>query len=123
MRRVAVVLNVVFVVFTLFVIATDGPAAEPAYAVFIWLLLLIPLLTVFTLLRPGIVKASRIAALLNILLLGAICWALFDQYPHPSEPGFIEYVALALGTPILSAVSLFHGGRTDGRWRPEMKIT
>jgi len=43
----------------------------------------------------------------NVLLLALVGWALVDQYPHPSESGFIEYViALVLG-PFVSAVALF----------------
>ena len=50
------------------------------------------------------------AALGNIVLLGLVCLAIADQYPHPDEPGFLAFVALTVVTPILSALALVRNG-------------
>ena len=47
----------------------------------------------------------------NIVLLGFICWAFVDQYPHPQEEGFIAYVLIMVLTPILSIVALLFRGK------------
>ena len=111
MKPLALVCNVVSFLFTLLVIAGDGPATKTVYIVLMLLLLLIPILTLLALGRPQTFRARatavlRLAALGNLVLLGFVCWALVDQHPHPNEPGFLPYAALMILTPILSAIVL-----------------
>ncbi len=112
MKTAAIICNVVMLAFTALVMLTDGPATEPAYVIFGLLLFAVPLLSVAVLLLrratgPGL-RVAAVAA--NAVLLGFICWALVDQYPHPSEEGYIPYVVLVTVTPILSIVALSRGG-------------
>ena len=116
MKTVAVILNVVLLVFTCFVLATDGLPKEVTYIVFtIWTFLTL-ILNAAVISRGGISLVTRIAAIVfNIVLLGFICWSLVDQYPHPKEAGFIPFVILSLLTPVLNLLVLFRGGARDGR--------
>jgi hypothetical protein len=120
MRALAVLCNLVSVAFTLFVMATDGPPTTPIYFVFSALLLLVPALTMFALVRGGTGRGwlgakaapaggaalARAAAVCNMALVAFIGWALVDQHPHPSEKGFVAYVVMMLATPTLSAAVL-----------------
>lgn len=120
MKTLTVVCNIASLLFTLFVLATDGPPKEAVYIVVALLLLLIPLFTVFALVRGGAGKGrggaiQRAAGICNVVLLAFICSVLVKQYPHPSEPGFIEYAVLMLVTPILSAVVLLCSAWSDRR--------
>ena len=54
----------------------------------------------------------------NILLLGLVCWAVVDQYPHPEEEGVVAFTVLTVLTPILSAVVLFRTGRRSATRQP-----
>ena len=124
MKVLTVLCNLVLFVFTCLVLATDPAPTGPAYIVFTLLLLLIPLLTVFALARSragtdassvqangrGRTAMERAAGLSNVVLLGFVCWAIIDQYPHPEEDGVVAFTVLAVLTPILSAAVLF--GRT-----------
>ena len=133
MKTLAVLCNVLLIIFTCFVLATDGGPKQPAYVLLSVLMFGVPAFTVFTLARRPKREAEagapvaagsagtqvqkgptarptaieRAAGLCNIFLLGFICWALYDQYPHPAEAGFIPYVALTLLAPVLSIVTLF----------------
>jgi len=107
MKTVAVICNAVLFTFTGFVLATDGAPTKAAYVVIALVLLMTPIVTVFGLARRAAGDvARRAAAACNVLLLALVCWALVDQYPHPSEPGFIEYVIVTVLTPLLSVVAL-----------------
>ena len=96
------------------VLETDGLPTETGYIVFtLWALLTMVLsVVVIARFRAGEGLSSmrgkmRIAVIMcNIVLLGFICWALIDQYPHPEEDGFITYVILMMATPILSITVL-----------------
>ena len=137
MKIVAIICNIIWFGFTCIVLVTDGIPKEAAYLVFTLLMLLIPILNVVVLLGSGAGKGwlglhmkrkalddkskstgltsmsngMRIGSIIwNIVLLGFICWALIDQYPHPEEDGFIAYTLLTLLTPILSVVVLFLSG-------------
>ena len=125
MRTAAVVFDVVLVAFTCFVLATDGVSREVPYIVFGFLLLAVPTLSAALLVHrgghrsgsasdasPAMRRASHIAVLCNVWLLGTACWALYDQYPHPDEQGFVAYVTVVLLTPILSIVALL----TSSNW-------
>ena len=114
MKRLSIVLNVGLLAFTLFVMATDGPATKAAYKLFVLLLLGVPVFTTFALARGGGENAARFAAFLNVILLGAVFWALVDQYPHPEDPGVVPYAVLLVLTPIVSVVALRRGGRAPG---------
>ncbi len=124
MGTVAVVCNVLLVAFTCFVLATDGVAREVPYIVFGFLLLAVPTLSAALLVQralrptestpgvsPAMRRARQVGVLCNVWLLGTACWAIYDQYPHPDEPGFLAYVAVVLLAPILSIVALLAGGR------------
>jgi hypothetical protein len=116
MKPLVLVCNIVSLGFTLLVLATDGLATKASYIVFTLLLILIPIFTLLALARPRTFPAKaatilRLAAICNLVLLGFVCWALVDQYPHPNEPGFVPYAILMILTPILSAVVLL-------RYRP-----
>ena len=120
MRPLVLVCNVVSFLFTLLVIAGDGPATKTIYVVLMVLLLLIPMLTLLALGRPRAFRASatavlRLAALGNLILLAFVCWALVDQHPHPNEAGFLPYAALMILTPILSAIALLRHSPTELR--------
>ena len=119
MKIVAIVLNVLLIGFTVMVTMTDGPAVQTGYIVFSFMLVLIPTLNVIVISRSG-VKGGRYSSpragmkimtiVCNIVLLASVCWALIDQYPHPKEPGLLEFELLAILTPLLSmAVILLRG--------------
>lgn len=55
------------------------------------------------------------AAVSNIVLLGFVCWAIADQYPHPEEDGLIAFTVLIVLTPILSVVAIFRSGASHDR--------
>jgi succinate dehydrogenase hydrophobic anchor subunit len=134
MRIVAIVCNVLLFVFTSFVLATDGPPEEASYIVFaVWSQLTRIISAVvlfgtgasggwlgFRRIREALEGQQKtadlssrdrfmriVAILFNIVCFGFVCWALVDQYPHPNEAGFIEYVVFMILTPILSVVALF----------------
>jgi len=110
MKTLAVLCNVVLVAFTCFVIATDGAPTRAAYVVLTLVLLMTPLVTVLVLTRSVAgVRGRRVAVAFNVLLLAFVCWALVDQYPHPSEAGFIEYVIAVVLIPLLSVAALLRG--------------
>jgi hypothetical protein len=125
-RALAVLCNVVLAAATCLVLATEGAPKDAIYVVFTLLLMLIPLFTVFVLLRSraegtrprpagkaGSTTLGHVAVFANIVLLALICLAIVDQYPHPDEPGFLAFVALTVLTPILSALVLLR--RRNGR--------
>ena len=122
MGKVAIVCNALLCAFTGSVILTDGAPRDALYAVFGALLLLVPALTVWVILRGGpVLKLAALAA--NVVLVVSVVLAIVDQYPHPSEDGFVAYVLVVLVTPVLSAVVLARGGAAEGwrrllGWRP-----
>jgi len=86
MKTLAVLCNIVMFGFSSMVLATHGTPTKAAYVVFALLLLLVPIFTVFALVRSGAgsgpSKSSaiqRAALICNIVMLGFICWALVDQ--------------------------------------------
>jgi hypothetical protein len=120
----AVVCNIVLVAFTCFVLATDGVSREVPYIVFGFLLLAVPTLSAALLVQralrhiegtpgasPAMRRASQVGVLCNVWLLVTACWAIYDQYPHPDEQGFLVYVAVVVLAPILSIVALLAGGK------------
>ncbi len=143
MKTLVVLCNIVLFVFTCLVLVTDGPSDEMAYIIFTLLLLLIPILTVFAIVRRGsgtpggpeggvlskaqarmgLLSADRTplentAGICNLVLLGFVCWALVDQYPHPAEEGLVAFVVVTLLTPLLSAVVLLTHRRSSSRPGP-----
>jgi hypothetical protein len=116
-KTLAVLCNVVLVLFTCLVMATDGPGETLAYRLFGLLLLAVPIFTALVLVRGGRDRTSpgglersplsaRIAAVANCVLLVLVGWALVDQYPHPNEEGFLAFVAVIVLTPFLSVLAL-----------------
>jgi hypothetical protein len=120
MKTLTVLCDVVLFGFTCFVLATDGVSTEVAYIIFTLLLILIPIFTVFAIVRSG-AAIERVAAICNIGLLGFVCWALVDQYPHPEEEGFAAFAVLTVLTPILGAIVLFCSGPSHSRRGTQMK--
>ncbi len=111
MKCLVLVCNIVSFLFTLLVIAGDGPATQTIYIVLMVLLLLIPIFTLLAIARPRTFRTRatavlRLAALCNLALLAFVGWALVDQYPHPNEAGFLPYATLLILTPILSVIVL-----------------
>jgi hypothetical protein len=129
MKTLAILCNIASVLFTCFVLATDGPPTKAVYIILTVLMLLIPIFTVSALARSGGggVPSSRgraiarAAAICNVVLLGCFCVALIAQLPHPADPGFVEYVVLMMVTPLLSAVVLFRIARGGRRAGTQMK--
>jgi len=117
MRPLAVVANVVLLLFTAMAIAGDGISAQPAYIAFTALMVLTPVATGLALAggsrwwprRRQV--ADRGVAIANLILLVSLIVAFVDQYPHPNESGFVAFVVIAAATPLLSAVVLFLGAR------------
>jgi hypothetical protein len=113
MKTLAVLCNVVLFTFTCVVIVTDGAPTKAVYIVFALVLLMTPAFTVWVLAsRAAGDGIRRAAAICNVLALAFVCWALVDQYPHPSDPGFNEYVVVLVVTPLVSAVVLLRGTLT-----------
>jgi hypothetical protein len=113
MKTLAVLCNVVLFIFTCFVLATDGAPTKAVYVIFSLVLLMTPVITVFVLAsRAAGDGARRLAVVCNVLLLAFVCWAFVDQYPHPSEPGFMEYVVATVLTPLVSVAALLRGKLT-----------
>ncbi len=113
MKTLTVLCNFALIAFTLFLLVTEGASEQAVYNVFAALLLLVPLLTVFAVSRSGEAPAGalqRITAGGNLVLLGLVVWAIVDQYPHPDEPGVVEFMLLAVLTPLLSAIALLRRG-------------
>ena len=121
--------------FTCFVILTDGAPDRVAYIVFSQLLVSVPLFNLALIFRMGKAEgrpegdssgekpesrgadrrssALKIAAVAcNAVLLVFACWAVMDQYPHPREAGFIEYLIFVMLTPVLSSMWIARSGRT-----------
>lgn len=123
MKILTIVLNLALFLFTGFVLMTDGTSEESLYILFSFLLVIIPLLNVYLLLKTGIGHGANEKAgvqkisigrglytgamIGNLLLLGFAIRAMIDQYPHPQETGFIEYASLVLLSPILSMVMIW----------------
>jgi len=131
MKTVAIVCNFVLLAFMCLVLATDGFPTRTVFVVLTLLVLAIPIFTVIVLLRrkacdtdadarsPRSNLMAWVAAACNILLLGLMCWAYIDQYPHPDEEGFLAFMVVVLVTPVLSALALLMG--TPGRWLTSTK--
>jgi hypothetical protein len=130
MGTAALVCNVVLLAITGLIILTEGLPGEGRYQVLTLLMLLIPLLTAAVLVlrriapqrssagnagASAITVASRTAVLGNVLLFGASCWAAVVQYPYPEGNSVIPFAVLAVCTPILSLLTLLHGGRNAMR--------
>ena len=118
MKTLTVLCNVVLFGFTCLVLAVDGAPTELPYIVLTVLMMLIPVFTVFAIVRSGGAASSgvrRVAGICNVVLLIFICWALVEQYPHPEEDGVVAYTLLAVLTPILSMAVLLLGGRSASR--------
>ncbi len=109
MKLLTALCNAVLFLFTLLVLAVDGPPTKAPYIVFTAIVVMTPLVTLFALFREGFGRVRKLAALGNAVLLGLFCWAFVDQYPHPAEEGFVAYVVLMVATPILSVVALSRG--------------
>ncbi len=107
MKTVVVLLNGVCLAFTCLVMLTDGFASDPVYVIFSLSLIAVPVFTLTAVARNAGGWARRAAGLSNVVLAVFSIWAFVDQYPHPSEPGFVPYVTLIVLTPLLSATFLF----------------
>jgi hypothetical protein len=136
MKIAALACNIALFLFTCMVLITDGLPAQAAYIVFTVWALSTHAFSAAVIRRmastggwmglcgggreigvssvPGI--AMRIAAILmNVVLLGFVCWAMADQYPHPREEGFIPYVVMMAATPAFSLAVFLFGGVRGGR--------
>jgi hypothetical protein len=134
MKIVTIVCNVILSLFTCLVLATDGIPKDFIYIIFSLLLVLVPILSAVVISQskadnkwPGLQEKKealteqrntndktaghsfmRVPAMIgNLVVLGAACLAIADQYPHPEEDGVLLYGALVILTPILSLVVMF----------------
>ncbi len=138
MKITAVICNIVLFGFTCLVLLVDGPPTDISYIVFtLWLLLTLILNSAVIFFggagsrlrnkEEGLEQGEKagnlssagtvmsvVAIICNAVLLGFICWAFVDQYPHPEEEGFLAYAVLIALTPILSLVALFRRGTGEG---------
>lgn len=62
------------------------------------------------------------AIICNVVLIGFVCWALVDQYPHPHENGFTAYAVLIVLTPILSVVAHLSKNRKGASHHSNKKL-
>jgi hypothetical protein len=139
MKIVAFACNVILFAFTCLVLATDGLPAQAAYIVFTLWALSTHAFSAAVIRRMGTADGwlrlrgrgtapdgrgrtsstksiARIAAvLMNVVLLGFVCWAMADQYPHPEEEGFIPYAVMMAATPAFSLAVFLSGGVRGGR--------
>jgi hypothetical protein len=131
MKIVALLWNIGLFLFTGFVLLTDGPPKGVAYIVFtVWLLLTL-IFSAVVISRSGasdgrssMGTAINIAAIIcNIVFFGFVWWALVDQYPHPQEPGFIEFVVLMVLIPILNVVVLLRSRTKQLQATPGSPLT
>ena len=133
MKIATIICNVVLFLFTCFVLITDGMPGEASYIVFTLLLLLVLILNIVLITGnrinhnvlifnkgnkepevqgkvdapPSIYLFKKIIGVIfNIVLIGFICRAVIDQYPHPRESGFLIYLILVVFTPILSLITI-----------------
>lgn len=141
MKTLAVILNVILVLFTFMVIMTEGGSPDIAYNIFGILLFLVPLVNIVLISRLGFFNAARrsrvsrdmtdvpvkspdistmhgtvrnLAILLNLILIGFGIWAIIQAYPHPQEDGVLEYTILVLAAPILSLIVYFRTKSSGG---------
>ena len=130
MKIFVIILNTILFLFTLLVMATDGPPVRAAYITFAIWTQITCILSAITILIIGagtgllhsqknkntVIEEKKldiirtITILFNVIELGFVIWAFIDQYPHPNEEGFIEYITLMVLTPILSMIVLFRCG-------------
>ena len=130
MKLITVFLNIAMVVFTSFVLLTDGIPREVGYIILTLLLLFVPIFNLVIILRNRadngwldfhmkmeVLKEQPkpdelfskihilkiVTIICNILLLGFSCYAFVNQYSqHPKESGLILYAVIVFLTPILS---------------------
>jgi len=116
MRIIAIVLNVIMVLFTLMVFVTDGLATKPLYLLFSILLVLVPVINIVVFAgrrKPSpageaapALRARNPVIIANLVLVAAVIWVLIQQGPHPQEPGYVEYVILLFLAPIFSLLTI-----------------
>lgn len=109
------------------VIITDGMATELIYVIYSLFLLMIPVLNIWsfitfrkqsewngfskngkTLIGKLVSSDNGLTKLViagNIVMIGFSAWAVYDQYPHPREEGYILYLIFIFLTPIVSIIS------------------
>lgn len=110
MKVVAVIINAGFVVFSLLVVATDGPPTSLLYGLLTASVLLVPAATLYVLVSSRVrPRRDFVLAACNAALFAAILVAVAQ--PHSSEPGYIPYAVLAAFTPGFSALVLLFRGR------------
>jgi hypothetical protein len=133
MKLITIFLNIVMVVFTSFVLLTDGISKEVGYIILTLLLLFVPIFNLVIILRNRVDNGwldfhikmevlkeqpksdelfsknhilKIVAIICNILLLGFFFYAFVKQYSqHPKESGLIFYAVIVFLTPILSLMN------------------
>ena len=118
MRTLTVLCNAVLFVITCLIVATEGVPNKAAYLVFTLLLMMIPVFTVFAIVRS---TTERVAAVCNVVLLGFVCWALADQYPPPEGVSVVVFAVFTALTLVLSAAVLFRIGPRQGPLNPSTR--
>ncbi len=110
MKAVVLILNLALLGFTVLVTITDGPATTAPYIFFnLWLLLTLVFSPVAVWRTVPSLKVAAMAC--NAILLGFICWALIDQYPHPAEEGLVPFIVMMFLVPVVNLLALMLGLR------------
>jgi hypothetical protein len=118
MKRLTILCNVVLAVLSLMIVVTEGFPQEPAYVALTVLIVLVPVFTVFAIVRrPGGGGANILpfAIFCNLVLLGLAAWAMVVQYPYAEGPSVIPFAVLAAFTPGLSVTTLLGAARAQRR--------
>jgi hypothetical protein len=122
MKIAAIICNAVLFAFLCLVLLTDGLPVAIAYIIFTLLSLVTPVLNALVIWKGGTGPRShkmRVAAIAcNVILVGFICWAFVDQYPHPDEEGLLAFEIVMVLVPIISLTMLLRA-EAIARSRPE----
>jgi hypothetical protein len=114
MKVLTLVINIVLSLFTCFVLATDGLPNQPIYIIFALWMIFTLILNITVLSLKEVSNNLKLGAIVfNIIFTGIIAWSLVDQYPHPEESGFIEYVVLTLLNPVFTIVAFIRKKKTN----------
>jgi hypothetical protein len=122
MKSAVIICNAVLFAFLCFVLLTDGFPVAIAYIIFTLLSLITPVLNALVIWKSGTgsrghkMRLATIAC--NVVLLGFICWAFVDQYPHPDEQGLLAFEIVMVSVPIISVTMLLRA-EAIARSRPE----
>lgn len=108
MKTLAFLCNVILLLFTSFVLLTDGFPVNSVYIIFticVFFTIFLNIIIIYRMIFKSflISKKIRTACIIcNAIFFFFVIWAAVDQYPHPAEAGFLPFLFLMTLTPILS---------------------